>query len=120
MSILAITTAHLATMPVRYAVGRWYNIPTTTLLAYNAANIGISILASKIGAYAIPEWHFTYYQTITIGIVCRSCFALFALYLTSKLTDPMPTECAMMTSLASITFVFAMKSLEEWRQQKNE
>jgi len=51
MSTLAITAAHFIAIPVRYAVGRWYNIPTNTLLAFNAAELGLSLLALKIGDY---------------------------------------------------------------------
>jgi len=62
----------------------------------------------------------TGYQETTIGLVSRTCIALSALYITSKLTNPMPLECAMMTTLASVTTVCALLALAEWRQGENE
>ena len=111
MSTLAITAAHFVVTPVRYAVGRWYTIPANTLLAYNAADLGLNILAKSIAIY--------YNQTATEIIVNRTCATLSALYLTSKLTDPMPLECAMMTILSTITSIFALVALAEWIQGKN-
>jgi hypothetical protein len=120
MSTLAITAAHFFAIPVRYAVGKWYNIPTNTLLAYNATDLGLNLLALKIGDYLkIDEWEITVYQEITIGIVSRTCIALSALYITSKLTDPMPIECAVMTNLASTISMLALVALAEWSQRKN-
>jgi hypothetical protein len=121
MSTLAITAAHFVVIPVRYAVGRWHNIPTNTLLAYNAADLGLNILARAIGTYyKVNEWKLTFYQEITIGIVSRACIVLSALYLTSKLTDPMPVECAVMTNLAAFTSLCALASLAQWSQEANE
>jgi hypothetical protein len=120
MSTLAITAAHFVAIPVRYAVGRWYNIPTNTLLAFNAAEIGLTILAKSIGRYyEAHEWDLTFYQTVTGTIVYRTCATLSALYLTSKLTDPMPLECAMMTTLASVTSLCALVALAQWIQGEN-
>jgi len=110
----------LATLPVRYAVGAWYNIPTTTLLTFNATYLGIHTLVFWLRQYAIPKWDFTPNQNIAIGLVSRSCFALTALSITSKLTDPMPFECATMTTLASLTTSYALSALNEWRHPKNE
>jgi len=121
MSTLAITAAHFVAIPVRYAVGRWFNIPTNTLLVYNGAELGLNILALKIGDYFnVDKWEMTIYQAITIGIVSRICCSLPALYVTSKLTNSMPIECVMMTTLASTIFVIALVTLAEWRQDENE
>lgn len=108
MSILA---ADLALMSLRYAVGKWYNVPTNIILTYNAANICVSLLVSKIVASIPCERKLTFYQEISIIIILHTCVVLSALYLTSKLTNPMPTECAMVTTLASVTAHFAIKAL---------
>lgn len=123
MSALAITAAHLVAFPVRYAVGRWYNIPTNTLLAFNAADIGLSFLVkSIIGGYCeVRKLNLTLNQEATLGIVCRTCVIIpSALYVTSKLTDPMPILCAVMTNLASFITIYALVTLAEWSQRKNE
>jgi hypothetical protein len=120
MSTLAITAAYFVTIPVRYAVGRWCNIPTNTLFAFNAADLGLTILARSIWRYyKANEWKLTFSQNNTMLIVGRTCIALSALYLTSKLTDPMPIECAVMTTLASVTF-FATVIIFAASQGKNE
>jgi len=116
---MVILAANLALISLRHAVGRWYNIPTNTILAYNTANIGLSFLGGKILASTSGERKLTFNQNITLIIVSRICVVLSALYLTSKLTIPMPTECAMLTTLASATALFAIKALEDWRQGKN-
>ena len=108
----------LATLPVRYAVGAWYNVPTSTLLTFSATYLGIHTLIHWLIRYPIPKWNFTHNQNITIGLVSRSCFVLTALYITSKLTDPMPFECATVTTLASLTTSYALTAIDEWRHPK--
>jgi hypothetical protein len=119
MSNLAITAAHFVGLTARYAVGRWYNIPTNTLLVFNAADLGLNILARGIGEhYKVNQWKLTFHQKITIGIVGRACVILSALYITSKLTPRMPIECAVLTNLAAITSISALVALAEWSQGK--
>ncbi len=119
MSTLAITAAHFVAIPVRYVVGRWYNIPTNTLIAFNAADLGLNILVRTIGEYyKVNKWNLTFYQKITIGIVGRSCIILSALYVTSRLTNRTPIECAVMTNLATITSISALVALAEWAKGK--
>ena len=116
MSTLAITAAHFVTIPARYAVGRWYNIPTNTLLAFNAVNFGFNILAGYIVKKITDEWKLTSHQERTIAIVSLTCAMLSALYLTSILTNSMPIECAAMTTLAAFTSIYALVALVKWSQ----
>ncbi len=114
MSTLEIIAGHIATIPVRYAIGRWYNIPTNTLLVFNAADLGLNILGRIILTYSNVREKLTPSQEITLALFYRSCVALSALYITSKLTNRMPTECAMGTVLASVIGLNALDVLAEW------
>ena len=121
MSTLANTAAHFVAIPVRYAVGRWYNIPTNTILAFNAAYIGLHTLDITIAAYCkVDKWKLTHHQKVTLAFVNRTCLMLAAVYITSKLTDSMPLECAVITNLAAITSGFALVTLAKWGKGKNE
>jgi hypothetical protein len=114
MSTLEIIAGHFATIPVRYAIGRWYNIPTNTLLAFNAADLGLGILSRTIVAYSNVREKLTFKQEVTLSIVFRSCVALSALYITAKLTNRMPTECAMVTVLTSVISLNVLAVLAKW------
>jgi hypothetical protein len=116
MSTRAITAAHFVAIPVCYTVGRWYNIPTNTLLAYNATDLGLNILGRFIGIYyKVGEWETSFYQEVAMIIVSQTSIILSALYVTSKLTNPMPIQCAIMTDLAVNTSIYALVALVHHR-----
>lgn len=119
MSTLAITAAHFVAISVRYAVGRWYNIPTNTLLAYNAADLGLNMLGKVIGAYdKVDEWKLSLYQAATFVTIYRTCTMFSAFYITSKLADPMPGQCAVMSNVAAFISIYALVALANWRKGK--
>ena len=110
MSSLAITAAaHLVGIPARYAVGRWSNVPLRTILAFNAADTGLNILIRSVMHYVINsrKLELSFYQGIGVCIFCRLVTCLTALYITYKLTDPMPVGYAAMTSLAAFMSISA-------------
>lgn len=106
MSTLAITAAHFVAFPVRYAVGRWCNIPTDTLLAYNAADLGLNILFISVVQYvATHHWKMSKRLATSVFFTVRTVFFLTAVYATSKLTNPISIESAALTNLASLVSV---------------
>src|ERR1700733_8569376 len=109
MSTLAITAAHFAGLPARYAVGRWSNIPTNTLLVFNAADLGLYILVRRIWISALEKYGLDipaildHATALAIRVVC----CLGALYVTSRLTEPMPLKAAALTNLAAVASIAA-------------
>ncbi len=109
MSNLAIAAAHLVAIPARYAVGRWYNLPTATLLAFNAADVGLNILAR--GIFQKSKWKFSEAQKWSLIFVGRALICLTAIYVTSKIAQPIPADGAALTDIAAIVSVFAAVAL---------
>jgi hypothetical protein len=103
-------TCHLITLPVRYAIGRWYNMPTNTLLTFNAANIGLDILVDSTLNYATPNYYKKIPRHLQIPFSFASVivYCLTAVCATSTFTEAMPLKAAALTSLAAlITGIFA-------------
>jgi hypothetical protein len=107
MSTLTIAAAHFMAIPVRYAVGRWSNLSTSTLLAFNAADLGLNILFLRIVEYAKKQhdWKIPKRLELPVYLAARVVFFLSAVYVTSRLTKPMPIEAAALTNLASLVSV---------------
>ncbi len=103
MSTYAITAAHLVAIPVRYAVGRWYNIPTNTLLAFNAADLGLHILIREIEKYAAAKkpWNPPISLQVAYIFTRRVVFCLAGVYVASILAEPIPLQAAALTNLAA-------------------
>lgn len=115
MSTLAITAAHLIAIPARYAVGRWYNIPTNTLLIFNAADLGLYILVRGMNYVAREhDWGIANRQAAVL--VSRAVSCLAAVYVTSKLTEPMPLKAAAFTELA-VTITIAI-TIATWGEEE--
>ena len=116
MSTLVVT-AHLATITVRYAVGRWYNVPTITVVAFNSTAIGLNFLVRSILNYAVPNFlQLSLYIKLPVVLASKVIICLTAVYATSTLTKPMPLKTAALTSVAAIvtvTSVLIIFNLEE-------
>ncbi len=108
MSTLAITAAHFVAFPVRYAVGRWYNIPTNTMIAFNATDIGLSILAFKIIEYIDKKQWMKPMHLFIAGFSMRVVISFIGVYMASILTEPMPSKAAFITCLAGIFLTLAV------------
>ena len=116
MSTFAITAAHFVAIPIRYAVGRWYNIPTNTLIAFNAADIGLRILIRQIEYYTIAkkQWgKISIPMQVAYSLIHRVVTCLAGVYVASILTAPMPLEAAALTNLAACAAVVGALYLVE-------
>ncbi len=130
MSNLAIAAAHFAGPPARYAMGRWTNIPTNTLLVFNATDLGLNILVRSIIHYVASKYDWeddedqqnnsTLPQLAALGavIVIRTLTCLTAVYVTSKLTEPMPLKQAALTNLAALAAITVATVLAERGKEK--
>src|SRR5579863_10353932 len=99
-----LETAYYFSIPVRYGVGRWYNISPTTLFVYNTADLGLYILEYRITSYFAERERDIIPQNLILPVFLASkiVFYLTAVYVTSKLTEPMPLEVAELTTVASL------------------
>ncbi len=113
MSTLAITAAHFVAIPVRYAVGRWSTLSTSTLLAFNATDLGLNILFMSIVKYTEKkhDWKIPMSLAVPFCFAARAVFCLTAVYVTSRLTKPMSLESAVLTNLASLVSVHVAMSI---------
>jgi hypothetical protein len=116
MSTLAITAAHFVGLPVRYVVGRWSNLSTSTLLVFNATDLGLHILVRSILGYAVQKhhWKISNHLATSIALSTRVVYCLAAVYVTSKLTKPMPLEIAVLTNLAAFVAIYAAYFIAKW------
>jgi hypothetical protein len=103
MSNLAIAAAHLVAIPARYAVGRWYNIPIATLLVFNATDLGLNILIR--GIFENRKWKVSETQKWSVNFVSRALLCLTAMYVTSKIAQPIPADGAALTEIAGMVSV---------------
>jgi hypothetical protein len=115
-----LETAYYCSIPFRYAVGRWYNISPATLLAYNAADLGLSVLEYRIMSYFDRREREIIPQSLIAPFLLTSkiVYCLAAVYVTSKLTDPMPLEAAELTTVASFVSTIAAAILLTWSKKK--
>jgi hypothetical protein len=123
MSTLAITAAHFVAIPVRYAVGRWYNIPTNTLLAFNAADVGLHILIRQIEEYAAAQetWKKSPIPLRAAYILTRRVIICLAgVYAASRLAEPIPLQAAALTNLAAGLAVAVAIVSVWWAKEKDE
>jgi hypothetical protein len=129
MSNLAIGAAHFAGLPARYFVGRWSNIPTNTLLVFNATDLGLNILVRSIIHYVAYkyDWENNEHQQhnrlldfagVGALLVGRTLICLTAVYVTSKLTEPMPLKQAALTNLASFAAVVVAYAIAKRGEEK--
>jgi hypothetical protein len=120
MSTIAITAAHFASLPARFLVGRWSNIPTSTLLAFNALDIGLNTLIRGISTYVIKSrnLNFSKSQMGAFNLSVRLLTFLTAMYVTSRLTHPMPVGYAALTNLVAIFSIHASLSIGGWISPK--
>jgi hypothetical protein len=130
MSNLAIAAAHFAGPPARYVVGRWSSIPTNTLLVFNATDLGLNILARSIINYVASKCdgredehqqdnrHLLQLAAVGSVIVIRTLICLIAVYVTSKLTEPMPLKQAALTNLAAFASVVVATALAKWGKEE--
>ncbi len=114
MSNLAIAAA--VAIPARYAVGRWSNIPTNTLLVFNAVDLGLNILTRSILEYAANNHNKTIPENLIVpaDLVIRTLVCLTAVYVTSRFTEPMPLKTAALTSLASYVSANVAVKIAKW------
>jgi hypothetical protein len=98
MSNLAIAAAHLVGLPAR--------IPTNTLFIFNAADLGLHILVrSTLNCVARKhDWSRGHQAAANLAARVVVCFA--AVYVTSKLTEPMPLKTAALINFSAFILVF--------------
>ncbi|HEX2579410.1 MAG TPA: hypothetical protein VHK67_03305 [Rhabdochlamydiaceae bacterium] len=120
MSNLAIGAAHLVAIPVRYIVGKWSNISPSTILMFNAADLGFHALLVTIARFVnqktswkIPD---EYQFFLSTGIRIASCWA--AIYATSRLTEQLPREIAVLSNFAGGISVTVAMLIATWREKE--
>jgi hypothetical protein len=120
MSNLAIAAAHLITIPTRYAVGRWNDIPINTLLVFNATDLGLNIVIKGIYDKIIERWEMNVPAHLekVILYVSRVVVCLIAIYVTSRLTEPIPLKAAALINLACLVSVFIACSIASRGKQE--
>ena len=118
MSAMAAIAAHLIALPVRYTVGSWNDISTSTLIAFNTANISLNILTRSIESYVINSWRLDLsdHQYLGLIISTRILTCLTAVYITNRITNPIPKRCAAMTSLAaSLSIIVGFRIVKSFK-----
>ena len=116
MSNLTIAAVYFVAIPARYAVGRWSNISTNTMLVFNATDFGLEILIGSILRYAANNHRKTIPKNLTFpaALVLRTLTCLTAVYVTSRFTEPMPLNTAALTSLASFVSSKVAIEIAKW------
>jgi hypothetical protein len=114
MSTLAITAARFVAISARYAAGRWSNIPTNTLLVFNATDFGLNILINNVLQKKTLLKTIPKNLAIPATLVIRTLTCLTAVYVTSRFTEPMPLNTAAFTNLASLAASVSVYIIAKW------
>ncbi len=111
-SIPALVGIHFAGLPVRFAIGRWSNLPTSTLITYNPADLTLNLLVRGIIHY-IKKSHrltFTPWQGVGLVLLARTLTIIGAWHATSLQEKPMPLFYATLVSFSSfLTIILIME-----------
>ncbi len=112
---------HLTGLPVRYAVGRWCNLSSNTLVIFNAVDLGLITLMRSVDYYIVKKYQIKASDSriVLVSLSTRTVACIVAYYTVSLMNHPISASNAALTTAAAFIAMGILANIMHALYHKN-